>query len=771
MTQPIHIAGSSIGLKTDQKPFLLPENAFQVLKNAYVYRDRTKKREGLFFLGRLRRTIGPTAIGISNAGHWIFILYNALGIPAGEVNKEIQPGSVVITIGATVLTDQGNGLLQGPNALNYGTVNYINGIVDIVHTAGVAATTVALAYYPSLPVMGIIPREIALLNDDVEIFFDTKYSYTYAGTPGMGGAFVPFTTTTWDASDSNFFQGANYRGSAEGSRLLFVTNFLSTATNQLRYTDGTTWTLFNPALTNPANPNPTLLFGCLFFVPYYGRLLALNTIEGTAIGSQANIFNRCRFSQIGDPTQVDAWAADIFGKGGFIDAPVNESITGIGFIKNTLIVTFEYSTWALNYVGEYGLPFVWGRVSSEYGSCSPYASIVFNDYLATMGDRAIIAANSTDVKRIDTNIPDLVFTINGADDGVFRVHGERDYRRELIYWSYTDATSLPTGQYFPNTVLVYNYRNNSFAQFRDSVTCFGKFQSDNTITWDSQEVTWNDDVTWDDVESNRNYPFVVSGNQQGFAHLYQNDQDGEGDDESLSITAIANINSATLPIQLTIVNHNLQNFELIFIQNLNFVDVPPDITLDTPVSLGCSLNNSIFQVQLIDNDNVSIYKWDYDLQQYYFDIEVTFTPTPAFDNPVYMGGGTAALLPKLDVKTKDFNPYQAMGSQLKLTHVDFLMDATASAQMTVNININTTQTVSGNMLLGNTQVETSLPAPYYVPGSDISWHRFFANVAGQYINLEMTYDDNLMNDITTHEQLWALNAITLYCRQGGKLPF
>jgi hypothetical protein len=74
-------------------------------------------------------------------------------------------------------------------------------------------------------------------------------------------------------------------------------------------------------------------------VSYYGRLLALDVWEapdnaGSPDISQAKeYYNRCRFSQIGSPIASDAWQSNVFGKGGFIDAPVNEKIISATFLK------------------------------------------------------------------------------------------------------------------------------------------------------------------------------------------------------------------------------------------------------------------------------------------------------------------------------------------------------------------------------------------------------------------------------------------------------
>src|SRR5579862_9080230 len=112
--RPILIGGyPSGGLTQDKKPLMLPDEAYSDLENAYVWRDRTKKRDGEVPIGRLTRVFSNQAIGNSSASPWTFNLYTKLGITP-EPNAEIAEGSVRITIAtlANPFIDQGDGTLS-----------------------------------------------------------------------------------------------------------------------------------------------------------------------------------------------------------------------------------------------------------------------------------------------------------------------------------------------------------------------------------------------------------------------------------------------------------------------------------------------------------------------------------------------------------------------------------------------------------------------------------------------------------------------------------
>lgn len=730
--KPIYIAGSSAGLEEDKKPYLFTDQAFQQLNNAYAWRERTKKREGNRLLDRLRRVLTGQALGNTN-GAGVFS-GNIKTILSLETNAEIEAqGSPALTVhvGVQNFTETSPGILSNGGA-GTGTINYVTGALTINTNPVLAATpvTIDFSYFPGLPVMGIFQKEEANINDEDTVFFDTKYAYIWnSGFAELAAG------TTWDGGDADFFWAANYRGTSASDRLFFVTNNFNSATVPMRYYNGA-WNAFTPQV----DATPTFLLQAKILIPYYGRLLALNTQEGAALGGGSNFFNRCRFSQIGSPIAADAWRSDQFGKGGFIDAPTNEAIISAAFYKNTLIVFFERSTWQLRYVGEYGLPFLWERISSDFGSESKSSPVTFDEGVLAVGDKAIVTSSGVNVQRIDSIIPDFVFNIRNANNGIDRVCGVRDYERELVYWTICDSE---VSNKFPSQILVYNYRNNTFATFRDNITFFGTFQPPLAITWGRFDIFWNDpQVFWADPQSQTQFPFIVSGNQQGFIHYYNI----QGIDESsLFIQAI---NIGVTPVQLTIPNHNLLDGDIIRVT---------DVTYTTSTDL----NDQFYLVQVVDVNTIALLKWNGSI---YANVTSASVGT-------YIGLGKVSLHPKLYVVTKDFNPYQAQGNQMKLSYIDFLLDATESASMTVQLLVNNSPAVIGNLLVGNTHVESSLTTPYYVPDSFYVWHRFYATCTGQFITIIMTYDDDEMNTLATHEQDWELNAFTLWTRPGGKTIF
>lgn len=730
-------------------------------------------------------------------------------------NAPIQPGSVEITVAGITFTDPtGSGTLTGNPNTNSGTINYATGAI-------------VLNFSPTINFSGTITGITNANPGQVTSAAHHLTTGAQVTINGVGGM-IQVNGQTYTITNT----GAN----------TFTIGVDTTAFGV--YTSGGEWTLTTLSQTVMATyeTGTDFLFQARILIPYFGRLLALNVWEGATVGSAVNIFNRCRFSQLGSPVQSDAWRSDIFGKGGFLDAPTNEMIIGATFLNNTLIVFFEKTTWQLRYVGEYGLPFIWERIASDLGSDSTFSSILFNNFILAIGDKAIINADSNTVQRIDIDIPDQIFKFQDINNGVERVGGIRDYQRELVFWNYPevgDSALNATSQVYPNRVLVYNYRNQKWAIFRESITAFGTFQNSSAVLWNSQVVRWEDqDVLWDDPDSKQGFPSIVSGNQQGYVHLYGYNTP---DDASLSITAISATNYGTpaQQVTLTIPNHNLELNEIIYLTGIEFINGT------TPVAT--SLNNSIFEVaNIVDANNIIIFQWDFLTQGYAQDF--TFTPDPSANT--YIGGGQAALYPIPNLQTKDFNIYQTKGLQTKMAYVDFLMSTVErppigpiigatkanpcvitsnahglfSGQMitiagvngmtqlnvgqfykvlvidanTFSINVNSTNYVAytsggqwqllaagmsvqvflnaspsifGNLLIGNKETQAYNQLPFYGPASDYVWQRFFSRCVGQYFNLKLTWDDNLKNTYWNHQQQIELHGILISCRPGGKLVF
>jgi hypothetical protein len=385
---------------------------------------------------------------------------------------------------------------------------------------------------------------------------------------------------------------------------------------------------------------------------------------------------------------------------------------------------------------------------------------------------------------------------------------------------------------FPNSNLVYNYRNNSYAIWRNNVTAFGTYQSPIGVSWSSMDTFWRDrNIYW--VETNNpEFPSVVCGNQQGYISYFTEAlYDGNSIDEPT--LSIHGIDFSVVPAQIIVPNHNLATGDWIRITSALFNAADP------------GLNGYIYNVKYVDEDTLELTQWNIVSQSF---VDMDFTSSSV----TYLGLGEVTFYPVMNIMSKDFNPYQQQGSQIKLSYIDFLVDAQPSGQFSVNLYINTFLGDSANIITGNknleewyslfgyitniiiditnvvpcritspahglrtgqtinitnvvgtTQINEQTFTVTYIDannfsiaadqsafsayvgggdwlceqtdlfpyGSNYAWHRFFATTTGQFVTYQITYNNDQMSNLSTQYNNLTLNAVALYTRSGSRNVF
>lgn len=818
--KPTAIASQESGLIKDKQAYVIPQDAFVALENAYVWRGVTKRRDGYETLGRLRRVLTAQALNVTVASSTYDNdaedILTTLGLRATEPNADIECGSLTITIdpggSITVLEDNGDGTLSitamnGLNAIS-GKINYVTGMISVLFAAPIGAgliVQVDFNYHPCLPSMGITQRELDAINAEDTIFFDTKYAYIFSGMTFT--EFIP--GTTWTGSDINFFWWTNYWTIAT-NKLFWVTNFNSSTPDPIRYTNGTTWTDFLPALDGTGVDK---LHQSLMLIPYRGRLVALNTYEGDPAASAVQFPNRARWSQNGDPTdQTEGWRSDIQGRGGFNDAPTSEHIVTAGFIRDTLIVYFERSTWKLRYTGNEILPFVWERINVELGAESTFSLVRFDKGTLAVGDKAITTCDGNYVERIDQQIIDEVFKIHNGNDGVKRVHGIRNFFEQVVYWVFPSSDEDPI---YPNRVLLYNYQNNTWAFFNDSFTTVGSFQRTDDIRWsDLAGISWqNYQKAWNAGRQQSQFPLIVGGNQQGYIQIFNQKV---GNDASLHIQAI----TVGEPPVITCVNHNLINGDIIEINGIQGtmdhlngfryrvinatastfeIEQKPRFTITainiTTGEITATGNNLIpgdlvqFEgivgtTQLngrtgivVDSGNVFTTSLDTTtMSAYISDGTAENCSTLTFAAEVqggeeYFGCGEIKIVSNFVIKSKKFNMFN-QGRKTQLGYFDFLTDTTEIGQVSVPIFVDYNDTQAVNPKGGDPHFNWGINTraqDFSTLNQTKEWHRMYCNTEAQFIQYMITLDEAQRFSKDVQESGFVMNAMIIWSETGGRL--
>jgi len=846
--QPLNIKGTETGLVQQRQNFLIANDAYPVLENAYIFREKIQRKQGYELLGRLRRDfedvgIGSSAIGvgpiitsnfnilrqtgyiltISQAANAVFTTryphelsngndvevsdvagamgaivnnsqfqitvlspttfqsttpFNTLATPytgggifaanvtllslGTEVNAQLVPGSVSFVFeGAPPITytDLGNGVLTGSiNPLvNKGTINYSTGAVTIDSPYSFVNIIATWSYYPGLPAMGIRTRELQGTTFQNVVFFDTRYAYKYVTD---FEEFLP--GTIWTGLDSDFFWSTNYWVDKDNNKIFWETNDSGTTGDPIRYTNGlpgTNWIDFAPTIDNAGNK----LTQCVAMLPFRGRMVAFNTLEGTTLANSIDYRQRIRWAEIGNPFDTvsaivttvvaDAWRDDVIGKGGFLDIPTSENINAVGFVRDNLVIYCEHSTWQLRYTGRSISPFQIEKVNSELGAESTFSAVQFDKSLVGVGDKGIIECDSFQSERIDIKIVDLVFQFSNNNFSQKRVHGIRDFVNRLAYWTYVYTPDEVPGTIFPNRRLVYNYENDSWAIFTDSLTCLGTFQPPNSRRWIDCNFTWSEaDFTWNDQPLG--IPDIVGGNQQGFIEILDQKI---SNDVSLFIQNITS--DGVNPTVVTSPNHNLLNNYVIQISGI----------LGTPYS---TLNGQIFGVSRLTSDTVALYKYN-PVNQSFDDPQLNASDT-------YVGGGLIAIRDGFSIMSKQFN-YMDDGQKYQLGYVDILCQNTETGAFTMNVYIdyddNTpTNTIDENLIAGtqlpdtvfNSVIPTN-PSALGINGSPAkSWQRVFCATRANFVQIEYTLSNAQLIGVEQENDV-QIDAQILWSRPAGRI--
>ena len=120
MTNSYLIAPYEVGLELDKAPWLLSNNAFTKVTDAYIYRKTVRKRIDNKFLGRLVEHV--STVTYSGVVTNVATSYTNSGTPLATV--PVGQRSITITLNAYVFLDDGEGNLSGGTG-NTGTINYV----------------------------------------------------------------------------------------------------------------------------------------------------------------------------------------------------------------------------------------------------------------------------------------------------------------------------------------------------------------------------------------------------------------------------------------------------------------------------------------------------------------------------------------------------------------------------------------------------------------------------------------------------------------------
>jgi hypothetical protein len=830
------IAPINDGLRKDIKPFATPEDSFQSLLNAYQYRGRIVRRQGYKLLGNLSNQLpvmGLRTQELFELGLQALIAFDTTNAYLYNTTTELfefLPSTVPV-------------VWSGTNYQFFWTINY------------------AGAFWATNSKPGINGWAVQTFANESGTGTSATVQVTAAGNTVAVGDYVYFVNMTGSSTKANnlifaivtvintpgsiftvqalsYPKGVNaFTNGAEATGYVMDSMQAITGQDGIKYyadtNIGTTWVNYQP----PLDPN-TVLAGCLLMFSYRGYLVFLNTWEGNNPNSLFNYENRARWTQEGTPyysqpapitpniQSVDPLAArrDLFGRGSSVDAPTQEAIIGAAFIRDILVVYFERSTWRLRFVNNSENPFVWERVNVELGASSTFSTIPFDKGLMAIGNRGIVISDSNDTSRFDEKIPDDIFAIRQANEGLQRVYGIRTFRTRLNYW--TIPSDLNPNGTFPDLVLVFNYDTKNWGYFDDCFTCFGYFYANEVgYTWNDLDQPWTSYTVQGATTgvSEEGTETIIAGNQQGFVFLLE--QTSGTNDPSLYISAISgqtisspnnnlpdgtwitlsgitgttgtdgvSLNGRNFKISnptLDPTNFTLNEFASIdggaadgslYVFQIDYVPIIPgsvQINVGTLVFQDTDLDGSLISsggfgtidyntgtivlnfVPPISSTEVYIRVVSYNNEQ---ELE------PVATIGAYTGEGLIAKISNFDIQTKVFN-FMKNDMRARLSKIDFYTDATANGQFTCDIWADSSNIPVNTPLSDNPQSNVVLtsPNPYQVGNGSETIFRLFCDAIAQTLQFRFYMSDRQMAVTVINTEDVEILGMMVSMRKGGRL--
>lgn len=544
------------------------------------------------------------------------------------------------------------------------------------------------------------------------------------------------------------------------------------------------WANFAPPLTatsvsiNDQTPALYYLVGALIIIPFKDHLVffapQIQSISGGAASPviQMPLQDTAIWSWNGTPyynalvptnsTQTEtfnttAYYVDQTGKGDWLSAGLAKPIMTLTNNEDVLLVGFggTGNKTRFVYTGNDLNPFLFYLINSEIPSSCTFSGVTLDRGGIEIGSYGITLTTQQSSQRIDLDIPDTVFQIQGLNNGQKRVNAIRDYFKEWIYFAYPTGNGVASGgsYVYPSNTLLWNYRDNTWAIFRENFTAHGNFRLSTYYTWATLPFpTWESwTEPWNSGNTSALFPVIIAGNPQGYVV-----KKGEGVGEAPT-GDIQGISSGTGGFtQIFSPNHCVNtgntgsqgNGDYLYFQNC----------------IGSTyLNGQIGLVRtIIDANN--------------FLIDILFTAG------TYLGLGTYTRLIQPLLQTKQFPFYWEQGRQVRLGVQKYLMDFTPSSQCTVNIYLSqdpdtvynqgpinpfpaTNNALVASQVLftcpegtniGLTPPNVNLQQPT-AEGQFQIWHRINTSLVGDSVQIGITLSDSQMRNL-----LYATSEVTLH---------
>lgn len=265
----------------------------------------------------------------------------------------------------------------------------------------------------------------------------------------------------------------------------------------------------------------------------------------TLVGSGSPSGQSIRYSSVQNPTNL---VADVPGNGGELSAPTDDFIQSSEFLRDQLLVFFTNSVWTFRFTGNSFDPFRWDKINNTKSTSAPYGTVAYDERVTAMGNKGLIACDGVNVQRYDMQIIDQFDKI--LQSRFQQCFGQRfdEINQTWICFPSEYATASPAGPILSDSILIYNFFENTWAVYDISMSCLGTFMQTVDAKWDEFAVgqyyynqgfvNWAAcEFPWNQYLLQNQAPILLGGGEDGMVYILDDGNTDHGTPINCSISS------------------------------------------------------------------------------------------------------------------------------------------------------------------------------------------------------------------------------------------
>ncbi len=471
------------GVDLGLDPWLIPQDAFQSIQDAYQYLGVINKRYGYQWFDAFPSAI--TGLAYQNVSA-ITTTIDAEVTTVG--NHGLSTGNVIRLTGV-------GGIDPGSDGVPINGTRWTITKIDNTHftlnnsvafTGSYSSSTGTVSKFVGNAIMAIAVW-VDSTNTQWLFVLDTRRAAVYDPSQSC---LVPIgNADIFSGNNKQPFWWENYFG------YIFFTNnkdniyyWTGDPTNATNLSNGLTQFKPNYSVAG-TGVGADIVNRCLMIKAFNNRLLLLNTNENSSSLTQES--TRIRYSQaLTDPTATTSWDQITPGFGGFDDLTDSLYIITMGQIQTNNLIYSQNQRFGVLYeqrpTSDPQKPFAYVKIATSRNVNSTFATVVLDREIQTAGNSGLTLADGNTMARYDDKIPDFAIDVMSQNnfDSAFGIRNDLKWQSWMAFQSNSSQSGVN------DQILVFSYQDRSWQIYNIPLATLGQYQYPGTSpTWASYGTT------------------------------------------------------------------------------------------------------------------------------------------------------------------------------------------------------------------------------------------------------------------------------------------